>query len=162
MKQTLVTPLGLFVLLLSATVSEGKDCQNLDAHMLLRITKDGCTNPAVLCTVAQLQAPGKFLDGATWFFTMVGSAESAGMRPLEPASTLSYAGKVAVTTSKGTIMTTNVGVYDPAIGAFSQLDRVIAGTGDFDQVTGTIFVTARGDDEHGFASDVRGEVCTGR
>jgi hypothetical protein len=33
MKQTLVTPLGLFVLLLSATVSEGKDCQNLDAHM---------------------------------------------------------------------------------------------------------------------------------
>ena len=84
------------------------------------------------------------------------------MRPLEPASTLSYSGKVAVTTSKGTIMTTNVGVYDPAIGAFSQLDRVIAGTGDFDQVTGTIFVTARGDDEHGFASDVRGEVCTGR
>ena len=41
-------------------------------------------------------------------------------------------------------------------------DRVIAGTGDFDQVTGTIFVTARGDDEHGFASDVRGESCAGR
>src|SRR2546428_2003854 len=143
MRRTTTASLGLFVLLLGASVGEAKDCRSLDARMRLRITKDGCNSPAGICTVAQLVTQGGFLEGATWFFTMVGNVESAGMRPLEPASTLSYAGKFTVTAPKGTITTSNVGVYDPVVKAFSQLDRISGGTGDFDQASGIIFVTGQ-------------------
>jgi hypothetical protein len=138
-----------------------RKCKTVDARMQLHGTKEGCTSPIGLCTVAKVN--GGFLDGATWYFTALATAPSAGISgAVEPASTLSYAGRVTVTNDKGTFTTTNVGVFDTALGAFSQLDRIQNGTAGFEDATGSLFVAATGAPAAGFEAAVRGEVCSAR
>ncbi len=166
-RNPLITLIGFALLLaISLTplrVEAAMGCSNVDAYMFLRAATEGCTSRAGICTIATLSSPGGFLDGATWFFALVGATNSAGLpAATEPSSTLSYAGNVKVTPAAGTIMTSNVGVFDPVRGAFSQLDRVVGGTEPYDRATGIIFVTATGSLESGFASQVRGEICTNR
>jgi hypothetical protein len=126
------------------------------------MTKEGCTSPVGICTVGKVDSSDPSLAGATWFFTSLGTAPSAGLpATLQPASLLSYAGSVVVTTARdGTFTTSNAGVYDTTVGAFSQLDRITGGTGKFTESKNRlIFITAIGGGDAGFTSYVRGELC---
>lgn len=122
---------------------------------------EGCTSPVKVCTKATLVSSDPYLSGATWFFSMQGNAPSMGLpETIEPASTLSYAGVVLVTTrNDGTFSTKNIGVFDSSIGVFSQLDRIVEGTDRFANAKGNIFVSGSGNADVGFASTVRGEIC---
>jgi hypothetical protein len=113
--------------------------------MLLHITKEGCTSPVGICTVAKVDSRDSSMAGATWFYRSLGTVPSAGLPATLPASMLSYAGSVVVTTARdGTFTTSNAGVYDSAGGAFSQLDRITSGTGRFTESKGRlIFLTDR-------------------
>jgi hypothetical protein len=137
------------------------NCRSVDATLLLHMAPDGCTSPVKVCTQGTVVSSEPSLTGATWFFRMQGNAPSIGLpEAIEPASTLSYAGGVVVTTPHdGTFSTTNIGVYDTALGAFSQLDRIVDGTGRFAHAKGHLFVAGTGNAEAGFQSTVRGEVC---
>jgi hypothetical protein len=136
-------------------------CRAFEAIVLLHATKEGCTSPVGLCTKGTVESGDPSLAGATWFFSALGTAEAAGLPASLPASMLSYAGSVVVTTARdGTFTTSNAGVFDTAAGAFSQLDRVTGGTGRFADAAGRhIFTTAAGSAEAGFKSHVRGELC---
>lgn len=136
-------------------------CRDFEATILLHTAKEGCTSPIDLCTKGTVESSDPSLAGATWFFTALGTAEAAGLPASLQASMLSYAGSVVVTTARdGTFTTSNAGVYDTAAGAFTQLDRVTAGTGKFTDAKGRlIFTTATGGGDKGFTSHVRGELC---
>ena len=138
------------------------NCRNFEGTMLLQMTKEGCTSPVGICTEGKVESKDPSIAGAKWFFTSLGTAPSAGLPvTLQPASMLSYAGSVVVTTSRdGTFTTSNAGVYDTNAAAFSQLDRITSGTGKFaESKDRLIFVTATAGGNEGFKSYVRGEVC---
>ena len=137
------------------------NCRNFEGTMLLQMTKEGCTSPVGICTVGKVESKDPTIAGANWFSTSLGTAPSAGLSlALQPASMLSYAGSVVVTTSRdGTFTTSNAGVYDTTVGAFSQLDRITSGTGKFTGSKGRlIFVTATRENE-AFNTHVHGELC---
>ena len=164
MRPTLRVLLSLSALAALAPISPGRadiSCRNFEATVLLHTTKEGCTSPVGLCTKGTVESSDPSLAGATWFFTALGTAEGAGLPASLPASMLSYAGSVVVTTPRdGTLTTSNAGVFDTAAGAFSQLDRITSGTGKLTDATDRlIFTTATGGGDAGFKSHVRGELC---
>lgn len=164
MRSTLRVLLTLPALAALTDVSAGwaaVSCRDFEATILLHATEEGCTSPVGLCTKGTVESSDPSLAGATWFFSALATAEGAGLPASLPASMLSYAGSVVVTTPRdGTFTTSNAGVFDTAAGAFSQLDRVTGGTGKFAGAKGRhIFTTATGGGGAGFQSHVRGELC---
>jgi hypothetical protein len=151
----------LAILSCLTAAASAQTCRNFEGTILLHMTKDRCTSPVGICTEGKVESSDASLAGANWFFTSLGTAPSAGLpETLQPASMLSYAGSVTVTTSRdGTFTTSNAGVYDTKAGAFSQLDRITSGTGKFTESKDRlVFITAIGGDA-GFMSYVRGELC---
>ena len=145
-------------------------CKTLDAQIQLRVATEGCLSPMKFCTTGEIVSPTGFLNGATWAFTGLATAPSAGLpESTEPPGTLSYAGRVQITAPNGTLTTSDVGVFDPKAGALSQLDRIVGGQMDearmmggaerFGHATGVLFVTATGSVNTGFQARVRGQVC---
>jgi hypothetical protein len=162
MRMILLSALTLSALSAVTVPTFGQTCRNFDATILLHMTKEGCTSLVGICTVGTVESSDPSVSGAKWFFTSLGTASSAGLPAnVEPASMLSYAGSVVVTTLRdGTFTTSNAGVYDTAAGAFSQLDRITGGTGKFANTKDRlIFITATGGGDAGFKSYVRGEFC---
>jgi hypothetical protein len=97
---------------------------------------EGCTSPVGSCTVGSI-TNGGFLNGET-SFTAFGAAIAAGMNGIEPDSTSSYSGLLTITTKHGILTISDVGVFDTAMGKFSEIDRVIEGTGMFQESTGVL------------------------
>ena len=154
---------ALSALAVLTDVSAGQaavSCRAFEATILLHATKEGCTSPVALCTKGTVESSDPSLAGATWFFSALETAEAAGLQS-RPPSMLSYAGSLVVTTLRdGTLKTSNAGVFDTAAGAFSQLDRVVGGTGRFVEAKGHhFFTTATGGENAGFKGHVRGELC---
>jgi hypothetical protein len=153
---------ALGVLTHASTSQAANKCRNFEGTILLHMTKEGCTSPVGICTKGTVVSSDPSLTGATWFFTSLGTVESAGLpASLQPASMLAYVGAVVVTTAQdGTFTTSNAGVFDTVAGAFSQLDQITSGTGKFTDTRGRhIFITGIGGGDAGFRSNVRGEVC---
>jgi hypothetical protein len=164
MRPTFRVLLALSALAALTDVSVGRaavSCRDFEATILLHTTKEGCASPVGLCTKGTVESSDPALAGATWFFSALGTAEAAGLPASLPASMLSYAGSVVVTTLRdGTFTTSNAGVFDTSAGAFSQLDRVTGGTGKFAGAEGRqLFTTATGGGEARFKGHVRGELC---
>ena len=163
MRPTLGLLLTLPALATLTDASPGRaavSCRGFAATVLLHATKEGCTSPVALCTKGTVESSDPSLAGATWFFSALETAEAAGLQS-RPPSMLSYAGSLVVTTPRdGTLKTSNAGVFDTAAGAFSQLDRVVGGTGRFAGAEGHhFFTTATGGENAGFKGHVRGELC---
>jgi hypothetical protein len=154
--------LSTLILALSTTAGfaqQPAQCRNFEATIALQMTKEGCLSQIDLCTVGIVMSNEPALNGATWFFTSHGMAETAGL-PSLPKNLQSYAGTVVVTAKGGTFTTTNAGIYDAESQAFSQLDKIVKGTDRFSNSTGRlIFLTAIGRQGGGFDSHARGELC---
>ncbi len=160
MKVALLSTLAFGIL--TTGVAAEQACRSFQATIQLHMKKDGCTSPVGICTTGAVVSSDSALNGASWSFTSLGTADSAGLpASLQPASMLSYAGSVVVTTVRdGTFTTSNAGVFDTAAGAFSQLDQITSGTGKFaDTKGGLIFINGIGGGDAGFKSVVHGELC---
>ena len=81
--------------------------------------------------------------------------------PVEPL-TFSYTGTLVITTDDGTLTTRGVGVFESGPnGVGTQFDRVIEGTGAFQDATGELYFNFMTDDTGvNLTSDVSGEICT--
>lgn len=143
----------------------GDRCIRVHAEISARVTAEGCDSPVGFCTRGTLRG---FPGGTTAFRALgLGGApvgESSIVTPgAEPASTWSYRGDLTYTTPVGAIHIEDVGVLDTVRGAFSELQRVVGGTGAFAGATGELFsyghTTPAGD---GFDGPVRGEICVPR
>lgn len=139
-------------------------CERVEGSVLLFKATEGCTSPVGLCTQGILLSTSPNWNGANWFFTALGTAPSAGLTAeIVPSSTLSYAGKVRITTlANGSVDTSNTGVFDSAVGVFSQLDRVTGGTGRLTGAKGFIWLNGiwlNPTGSVGIATEVRGNLC---
>ena len=133
-------------------------CIPIQANIEARFVTENCMSPVGLCTAGKI-TKGGLLNGTTEF-TALGIAVAAGMPGIEPDTTLSYHGVLTITTKHGTLEISDVGVFDQVTGVFSELDRVVSGTGRFEDASGTLFIY--GDafaDDSGFTGSIAGQVC---
>jgi hypothetical protein len=162
-----ITVVAVSAALLAAAPSvvaqeDDTDCFRVHATIASTITASGCTSPVGLCTAGTLAG----FPGGTTRFTALGlggapvGEGSIVTPPAEPGTTWSYRGDLVYTTPVGEIRLEDVGVLDTVRGAYSELQRVVGGTGHFAGATGELFsyghTTPTGD---GFGGAVRGSVC---
>ena len=158
----------LFVLtascLVASTVEAGNKCKNIRAKIdTTLLAPESCTDsPVALCTQGKITH--SWLLRGTTSFNALDLSPSAGLTtftpPVEPASTLSYGGELVITTRFGTLTISDVGVFDTALGIFSEVDRITSGTGIFEGSTGNLFIFGDvKEDGSGFTGDIRGEIC---
>ncbi|MEP6730868.1 MAG: hypothetical protein ABJE10_09530 [bacterium] len=103
-----------------------------------------------------------FLAGTTKFtgdassLTQLASTTASPVRPIS-----SFTGGLLITTPNGTLTTRSVGLFEPGpFGRGTQLDRVIAGTGQYGGADGSLYFTFEADSTgSAFTSSVVGEVC---
>jgi hypothetical protein len=133
-------------------------CRKVHGHITTQITAENCTSPVLLCTVGTITGGG-MLNGASAFTTM-GLAPGAGLSPLVPGTTLSYTGNLTLTTRRGTLSLTDIGILEQTTLRFTELDQVVGGTGEFEGKNGrwfiSGFVTGGGT---GFDGDIEGDIC---
>jgi hypothetical protein len=140
-------------------------CFRVHATIHALFSTTACASPVGLCTAGTLRG---FPSGSTRFEALgLGGApvgEASIVTPAaEPGSTWSYRGNLVYSTPVGDIRLEDVGVLDTIAGTFSELQRVVGGTGHFENASGDLFsyghTTAAGD---GFDGAVRGQVCVPR
>src|SRR5688572_12459236 len=95
-------------------------CRKVRARIVAQVTTENCTSPGLLCTAGTL-SHGGHLNGAS-AFTTLGLAPGAGLSPLVPATTLSYTGQLVITTRRGTLTLTDVGILENSTFRFTELD----------------------------------------
>ena len=115
---------------------------------------EGCDTEIGLCTAGKIFRGG-ILNGKT-FYVVDSIGSGAGVTDSE--AILSYAGKLTITTRRGTLTTEDLGVVDYAEGVFSEYDIVTEGTGIFDGATGTLFIFGSATPES-FKGKIEGEIC---
>lgn len=135
----------------------GQQLHPVTAWISASFTSAGCASPIGLCTAGTIRGVGP-LDGAT-FFTTYAAAPSAGMPAVEPATTLSYAGQLVITTAQGSLTISDVGVFDQARLMFSEIDRVSSGTGLFAGASGRLFSFGDAPNGTGFEGPLVGSLC---
>src|SRR5262249_13054142 len=86
---------------------------------------------------------------------------SAGLpASVEPTTTLSYGGEFTVFGERGSITYRTVGVYDTVLQLFTEIDRIVSGTGMFANASGSIYISGVGlDGGLHLEGNVTGEVC---
>lgn len=132
-------------------------CVPVHATIKALFVATDCSSPVGLCTAGQIT--GGLLNGTT-NFTALGIAPAAGMPGIEPETTLSYHGVLEITTQHGTLTISDIGAFDQAVGVYSEIDRITAGTGRFENATGTLFIYGNAfPDGSGFDGAVRGRIC---
>ena len=105
-----------------------------------------------------------FLKGTTKFVgdgdSLLPPITSTPSPPIEPL-TFSYTGDLTITTTKGTLTTRSVGVFEGVpFGFGTQFDRVLGGTGLFEGAVGNLFYNFTADETAAaFTSQVSGEIC---
>ena len=111
---------------------------------------------------------GLCADGVIWSGILKGTklavytaaGPSAGLPEVEPPSVLSYSAEAVFTADQGELHLDQLGVLDPFRQVFTELSRVIGGTGRFENATGDLFISGITNiDGTAFESDVTGSLC---
>jgi hypothetical protein len=143
-------------------------CLPIDARIDVTFVTEGCDSVVGMCTEGRVSSRRSFLAGTTRFRAtglgggVVGEA-SIVFPPAEPASTWSYSGELVITTAVGELHTEDVGVFDTVRGTFTEMNRVVSGTGLLRDARGDLFMSGYSHaDGSGFSGDVSGTVCVPR
>lgn len=87
---------------------------------------------------------------------------TSGVLPTPDPNTVSYTTDFTVTTNRGVLKTHNVGVFDFALGSFTEIARIDpnASFGRFAGATGVLFTSGNTPDGGAtFRSKISGEIC---
>lgn len=84
---------------------------------------------------------------------------TSAFTPTPDPNAFSFTTTLTITTNKGTLTTSDVGVFDTARGVFADIARVSGGTGDFAGATGTLFITGTTTDGVHFDDEITGTLC---
>jgi len=135
-------------------------CHWVHGRIQSSFTTTNCTSPIGLCTTGMITGAGP-LDSATTFLAL-DAAPSAGLPAAVPATNLSYSGVLTIGTSRGTLVTHDLGVLDAATASFTEIERPASGTGIFANVSSVFFISgAVVNNGTGFDGELYGELCTG-
>ena len=146
----------LFGLLFGNQTSQASECR------AIRTKLDGSTffcsaSPGGLCADGTIRSG--ILKG-TKLAVYTAAAPSAGLPGVESPLVLSYTADAVFTTKHGELHLSQLGVSDPLRQVFTELSRVVGGTGRFYQASGDLFISGTlSIDGTDFESDITGTVC---
>lgn len=147
----------LACLLLVAEVSVGSECK------VIRTTLEGSSflcgeSPVGLCSDGIIA--GSILKG-TKIAVYTAGAPTAGLWTEGP-SVLSYTADAIFTTGHGDLYLSQLGVMDIARKVYTEVNRVVGGTGRFHQAQGDLFISGRmttSDLATEFDGEITGTLC---
>lgn len=87
---------------------------------------------------------------------------TSALTPTPDPSSLSYTDDFTVTSSTGVLKARNVGIFDVAVGLFSEIARIdpSASTGRFAGATGVLYINGMTTDGGAtFQAEITGEIC---
>jgi len=145
---------SLLLLGISQTVL-ATDCKNITT-VLDGSTFNCAESPVGFCSEGVITSG--ILKG-TKLAVYQGLAPFAGMPGVEPETVFSYSGPATFSTKSGELWLDQVGVLDLGRGTFTELQRVVGGTGKFTNANGELFVSGMYLDATAWTSDVTGFVC---
>jgi hypothetical protein len=162
-KTNRTTGIGVLLTMNLIWVGHGNaaECKPVHAEIISKPYVTGCMSPVKLCTAGTIDG-NRGLEGTTSFIGDSIVTPGPSTAPNSQA-TISYSGRLQITTAKGTLMSIDTGIFDtstgtPTGGYFASFDVVSGGTLRFAGATGTfqfIGKTVNGQ----FVSDLRGELC---
>lgn len=143
----------------AATAQPPKTCKQINARMMTVAFSDfPCASPISFCAGGVITGDG-LIHGNT-VATVLGMAPVTPGGSPEPESTVSYVGDRVIETTHGDATLRFTGVFDTARGEFSELSRVVEGTGRFENATGTVYITGRSNEPgNEFIGDIKGLIC---
>lgn len=139
-----------------------RECKKVHGQVISTPFTIGCTSPVALCTAGTIDG-NQGLSGTTTF-----SADSIAPGPAtapDAPATISYSGVLQITTSHGTLITRDSGIFDTAAatlagtgGFFSSFDLVLNGTERFAGATGALSFVGKTVGSQ-FVSEMTGSIC---
>ena len=152
----------LLVLLASSASSLAQTpqlCKQINAR-LMTVAVDPlvfwCTSPIDFCAEGTIAGDG-LIQGTTQAVVL---GLYAFPPAFEPATTLSFIGDRLIQTKQGDLVLRFMGAFDSARGEFSELSRVVSGTGKFAGATGTLYLTGYSQSNNTeFFGDATGVIC---
>ncbi|MDH3238002.1 MAG: dirigent protein [Deltaproteobacteria bacterium] len=146
----------LLGLLIGNQTSQASECKKISTKL------DGSTfpcaeSPGGLCANGTIRSG--ILKG-TKLAVYTAAAPSAGLPGVESPFVLSYTADAVFTTKHGELHLSQLGVSDPFQQVFTELNRVVGGTGRFYQASGILFISGTlSVDGTEFESDITGTLC---
>ena len=146
----------LLGLLFAGQTSQASECK------IIKTTLDGslfpcAESPGGLCADGTIRSG--ILKGSK-LAVYTAAAPSAGLPETEFPLVLSYTADAVFTTDQGELHLSQLGVIDPFRRVFTELNRVVGGTGRFDQASGDLFISGTTNiDGTEFESDITGTLC---
>jgi hypothetical protein len=128
--------------------SAGSSCK--EAKGKLSVVNNG--NGTTSGTITQ----GGRLNGTTQ------AVFTSGFTATPDPNTFSYNDNLTLTTNKGVLKTSNVGIFDLGTGLFSEIARInpSTSTGDFAGATGVLFIFGKSTDGGAtFQAEIDGDIC---
>jgi hypothetical protein len=135
----------------------GPSCKTVRAEMVEDRSVVGCKPGHDFCFLGEVDGNRGF-HGTTYF-----KGETGAPGPATSPAFRSYTGLFEYTTDDGTLVMRETGVVNvvagtPQSGAITAFQAPRAGTGEFEGVTGSLFVSAFNRDNH-IETIVNGELC---
>jgi hypothetical protein len=142
----------------SRSVHAKDGCHRVHGHYTASFTTANCTSPIGLCATGTI-THGGILDSSSLFLAL-DVAPAAGMPMNEPLANVSYSGTLTIDTHHGSLGLRDLGVIDGVGNTFTELERVVSGTGRFAHATHSFFISgAMVNSGNGFDGEISGELC---
>lgn len=139
----------------TAGQAKAEDCKQVRAEDIsFGVPPPACASPVGFCTAGTIDG-NRGLRGNTSFTALTSFPVAGG--PSSPI--LFFSGTVVITTDKGTLNLSDIGLFDTAGGTLSSIESVTSGTGRFAGARGVLFLATRVAPDGSFVSDVTGELC---
>jgi hypothetical protein len=133
-----------FFMTASEVSAEGK-CRAVDAEQNVTVINAGTTAGTI--------RNGGILNGTT-------SDQFTSLPTATPdPDTISLTDTLTITTNAGTLVGSDVTIFDTTHGIFSAISRISGGTGIFSGSTGTLFISGSTLDGVHFNDRIMGEIC---
>jgi hypothetical protein len=134
--------------LLASGAGRADPCKDVDTTIVTTFTPCAPNeSPFGICT-----------EGTTASGLLAGTTRFAVQTMTGTDTIVMYTGVLTVTTKSGTVRLRDAGVLNPASGQFSEIEQVVAGTGRFKHLTGTL-VSQGVQTATGFNGTLAGALC---
>lgn len=116
--------------------------------LIVVVNDDGATTDGIVTN-------GGFLNGTTH------AVFTSGFTSTPDPTTFSFTADLTITTDKGILTLSAVGIFDVVNGVFTDISRVVGSesTGIFEGATGILFISGKTTDGINFEDVIIGEIC---
>jgi hypothetical protein len=155
MKSFRFAPLSLLMIVSVASPALAGECKKIQGTIVDAQVTEGCTSPNRFCAGGTVEG-NHGLNGQTWF-VMDGAVRGPATAP----GSIATSGILVYTLDGGTLTVRESGLSglrESGQGYFTAFQEVLEGTGDYQGVTGHLWVLGQVVENH-FESELSGVLC---